>query len=255
MGRLGAALAVLAAGWSCTPPATAAEHARLLVSGAASMRDVLAETIAEYEGIGGERIDLNTASSGALLRQILAGAPVDVFVSASPREVARLVEAGLASPAAVRNIAGNRIVVVVPPGASSPASLGDLEDPRFERIALGNPATVPAGRYAREALESASLWDRLADRFVLAENVRQVVEYVSRGDADAGLVYRTDATRFTDRLATGPEAAAGSHPAVVYQAVVLRDSRHPEAAARLVAFLAGERGRAVLARHGFLPPP
>ena len=247
--------AVLAAALAVVPPAGASDPPPLLLSGAASLRDALAEAISEFRETGGEPVDLNTASSGALLRQILSGAPVDVFVSASPREVQRLVEAGFVDPATVRKMAGNRIVVVVPEGARPPERLDELSAVRFERVAIGNPATVPAGRYAREVLESASLWNALLDRLVFAENVRQVVEYVSRGDADAGLVYRTDALRFADRLDPGPAAAVGSHSAIEYLAAPIRGSRQPDAAAHLVAFLAGERGRAVLSRHGFSPPP
>jgi len=245
----------LSAGLLLAPAIGGDRSGSLLVSAAASLRDALSDVAQAFRSDEAVPTDLHTAASGALLRQILAGAPIDALVSASPEEIDRLVDAGLADRAAVRTIAGNRITVIVPSGEVPPSDLAGLADPRFDRIALGNPRTAPAGRYARDALRSAGVWDGLQDRLVFAENVRQVVEYVARGDAVAGLVYRTDAARFSDRVGAGPEAPPGSHQEVLYQAVPIRGGAHTEAASRFVEFVAGPRGRSVLASHGFLPPP
>jgi molybdate transport system substrate-binding protein len=122
------------------------------------------------------------------------------------------------------------------------------------RIAIGNPRTVPAGRYAREALKSAGIWDRLQGRLVYAENVRQVVEYVARGDADAGMVYLTDAGLFDDRIVTGPEPTAGSYSPILYQAAILKESTAQGAAEVLLEKLLTPAGRQQFLRYGFTPP-
>ncbi len=203
---------------------------------------------------GRREVILNAAGSGTLLRQIIQGAPVDLFISASPAELDELERNGLIVPGSRCTLAANRLVTIFPLDGPIVDRFQDLALPGRGKIAIGNPKTVPAGRYARSALESAGLWEPLQDRLVFAENVRQVVEYVARGDVDAGLVYRTDAALFGERIETGPEPPVGSYPPILYQAAILTEAAAPQAAGELLKQLLAPRGRQLLRRYGFTTP-
>ncbi len=235
--------------------AVAAEHATLQVSVAISLRPAVEQAVAVYRSQHpAVRILLNTGGSGVLLQQALRGAPVDVLISASPVEITRLITTARALPAGRRRIASNRLVVVSPSGLPPPAGLEDLLRPEFERIAVGNVRTAPLGRYTREALQALGLWDRLRGRLVPAENARQVVEYVARGEVDAGIVYRTDARLLEHRVVMGPEIASRLHAPITYEGIVLAAPDKQSAALSFLDWLASEAGRAVLARYGFRSP-
>ena len=225
-----------------------------MVSAAISLRDVLQEAWQPFEDDGG-LIVLNTAGSGVLLRQILRGAPVDLFISASPLELDELERSGMLVAGSRCTLAANRLVTIFPLEGTVVERFQDLPSTGPGRIAIGNPKTVPAGRYARAALTDAGLWETLENRLVYAGNVRQAVEYVARGDACAGLVYRTDAARFRERLRIGPEAPAGSHPPILYQAALLQDGPNREQAALLLTLLKAGPAREVFRRHRFLDAP
>ena len=135
-----------------------------------------------------------------------------------------------------------------------PADLEDLRRPEFEHIAVGNVRTAPLGRYTREALRALDLWDHLRGRLVPAENSRQVVEYVARGEVDAGIVYRTDARRLEDRVVPGPEIPSRLHAPIIYEGIVLSAPEKQSASLSFLDWLASEPARAVLARHGFRSP-
>ena len=230
-------------------------NGEILVAGAISLRDALREAAERFEiEAGAGVVRIHTASSGALARQVENGAPVDVFFSASPVEVERLDTLGLLVPGSRVTFASNRIVIIVPEGADPPAGFEGIAGERFARVALGNPKTVPAGRYAKQALVSTGAWNAVASRAIFAENVRQVVEYVARGDVNAGLVYATDLQRFRERVTAGPVAPAGSHDPIRYEAAVVRDARHHDRASRFLRFVAFGAGRLILERHGFLTP-
>jgi molybdate transport system substrate-binding protein len=225
-----------------------------LVSAAVSLRDVLNE-IWQPTGTSEQlEVALNTAGSGILFRQIMQGAPVDLFVSASTVEMDELEQAGLLVAASRKTFASNRLVTIFPMEGFLPEQFRDLASPGLARIAIGNPRTVPAGRYAREALESAGLWERLRDRLVYAENVRQVVEYVARGDVDAGLVYSTDAALFGGRVIQGPEPPSRSYSPILYQAAILKESTAKETAGMLLEKLVAPIGRKRLRQYGFTIP-
>jgi molybdate transport system substrate-binding protein len=149
----------------------------------------------------------------------------------------------------------NRLVVVVPNGRSPPSSFEALSAKRFERIAIGNPRTVPAGRYARECFETLGLLDAIEARFVFGENVRQVLGWAVRGEVDAALVYATDAALVADRIATGPFAPPRSHAGIFYEGAVIEGSRDPAVALQLLEFLTSRAGKDILLEKGFLIPP
>lgn len=242
-----AALVVLAAAGA------RAERHEVVVSAAASLRTVLDEVVARYGQLHpATEVVVNSAASGVLEKQIERGAPVDLFLSASRVEIDRLEKAGLVSRRAV--FAAGSLVVVVPRDAKPPASFEGLVDPSFGRIAIGDPGTVPCGRYARQALESLGLWERVEPRLIPAGNVRQVLEYVARGEVDAGVVYDTDAGLLPDRVVRGPQAPPGSHDPIVYEGAVPTGAPDAGQADAVLRFLLSEEGRRILARRGFLPP-
>lgn len=227
---------------------------QLTVSAASSLGEALAVVARDYEALHpGVRLRLNTGSSGTLQRQIERGAPVDVFLSASPREMDALQAAGVILSRTRLDVAGNELVLVVP--AAAPEALGDFEDlarPAVRRVAIGAPAAVPAGRYALQVLEAVGVAGAVMPKAVQGQNVRQVLGYVELGEVDAGIVYRSDA-HSTTRVRVVATAPAGSHEPIVYPAAVVAGTPHPEEAARFVDDLRAPRAAEVLRRFGFRP--
>ena len=247
------ALAV-GAGLVATAPASAQE---LLVSAAVSMRDAVAELGRAFtSGRPGVTVRFNFGASGELQKQIEAGAPLDVFISAGQRQMDELAKRALILPGSRRVFARNTLAVIKPADSSidlvRPA---DLLDPRVRRIAIGNPRTVPVGQYTEESLRALGLWHQLQPRLVLAENVRQALDYVARGEVDAGFVYATDVAVRRDRVREAFRMLEDTHTPVTYPAAVVRDSRHPALGQAFVDGLLGPEGRAILERLGFQPPP
>jgi molybdate transport system substrate-binding protein len=235
---------------SVAPACSAAE---ILVSAATSLTNALRDVGQRFEALHpGDAVSFNFAASDVLLAQIDKGAPADVFASADEATMDRAERAGRLVPQSRRDFASNALVLVVPHGAPRVTSIAALRAAGVRRIAIGSPQTVPAGRYAKEALVDAGAWEALQPKLVLAQNVRQVLDYVARGEVDAGLVYATDATIMPQRVDVSAKLA--TRDAVRYPAAALAESRQPVLAAAFVAFLASAEARAVLARYGFAPP-
>jgi molybdate transport system substrate-binding protein len=252
-------VAALVAGWVAGVSACAAagpDGGDLVVSAAASLGDVVPALVEAYRSADpSTAIATNLAASGTLVQQIRQGAGVDVFLSASDREMELLRREGLVLEETIVAVAGNELVLVVPAGSDAAVTgLSDLAGPRVSRVALGAPASVPAGEYARQALERLGVWGGVEPRVVYATNVRQALAYVQAGEVDAALVYRTDAVS-----AAGVRVVAavppGSHAPVRYTAAVVAASERAASARRFVQFLAEPGGRAVFRAHGFPPPP
>ena len=226
-----------------------------LVAAAISLKAPLEDAAKRFNATSpGEEITFTFGSSGQLAAQIEQGAPVDLFVSASSVDMERLAGSRRIDPATRAVIAGNRLVVVVPRGTAPPENLSGLLDPRFRRIAIGNVKTVPAGRYAREALVASGLLGGVQKRFVYAENVRQVVELVARQDADAGFVYATDIPLGGDHIDLAFEVPAGLHSPIVNEGAVVAEAKAGARARAFLAFLTSPQGRALFVEHGFLEP-
>jgi molybdate transport system substrate-binding protein len=260
-GGLLAALAAsgpVAAGAAGSSPASqpAGAGTSLLVYGAASLTDALGEAARVFGERTGIDVKTSFASSSVLAKQIEAGAPADLFVSADPEWMDYLVQRGLIKAGSRHDLLGNRLVLIAPadsrvelrlrPGANLAAALG------AGRLAAGDPDGVPAGRYARAALTKLGLWDQVAARLVRAENVRAALEYVARGEAPLGIVYRTDALA-DRRVRIVDTFPADSHPPIIYP-VALTAHAGP-AAARFAAFLTSVPARQIFARYGFEPLP
>ncbi|MFT3801093.1 MAG: molybdate ABC transporter substrate-binding protein [Burkholderiaceae bacterium] len=230
----------------------------LTVSAAASLTDAFKTLAPQFEAANpGVTLRLNFGASGALLQQIAQGAPADVFASADQETMDRAVAQKLVDPASRVDFVSNSLVLIEPAsGGTGLKSLGDLTGAPVKRIAIGKVATVPVGRYTKEALESANLWSALEPKFVQADNVRQVLDYVSRGEVDAGFVYRTDAATQTGKEQGGVKVVltASGHKPVRYPVAVVQGSPNAAAAVRFVAFLSSEPARQVLERYGFGAP-
>ena len=203
--------------------------------------------------VGKEHARLHKTPSGVLLQQVAHGAPVDVLASADQATVLHGIEQKLLDADTLHNFALNTLVVVLPAqGAADVKTLPDLTSASVRRIAIGKAATMPAGLYAKESLDTARLWSVLAPKFVFADNVRQVLDYVSRGEVEAGFVYRTDAILFGDKVKmvlTPP-----GHSPVSYPIAVVSDSQQKAVAQNFVNFLFTDAAQQVLARYGFGKP-
>jgi len=232
----------------------AATAQQITVSAAASLTQAFRDIAMRFEASRpGVTVRLNFAASGVLLQQIANGAPADVFASADQDTMDRGVSQQLFDPATRRDFAANTLVVVAPAGGPQGlARTADLAAPAVRRIALGKPATVPAGRYARQVLERESLWAQVEPRLVYADSVRQVLDYVARGEVEAGFVYRTDALLMPDKVDI--RFTATGHEPVTYPLAVVATSRQAALAKDFAAFVLGAEAQAVLARNGFARP-
>ena len=199
---------------------------QLTVSAAASLSHAFNALAPRFEaGKPGVTLRFNFSASGVLMQQVAQGAPVDVFASADQATVTRGIGQKLFDADSKRDFARNSVVLLVPAqGGPDIRTLADLALPGVKRIAIGKVATVPAGRYTREALDTARLWPALESRLVLADSVRQVLDYVARGEVDAGFVYRTDAALGGDKVRI--VLTVSGHTPVSYPAIVVSDSRH-----------------------------
>ncbi len=204
----------------------------------------------------GVTLRYNLGASGDLQRQIEAGAPVDLFVSAAARQMDELEARRLIVPATRRAFAKNVLVAVAPADSTLDLSRpGALAEPRVTRIAVGNPKTVPGGQYTEESLRALGLWDRVRAKLVYAENVRQALDYVNRGEVDVGFVYATDAATRAGRVKEVFRPGEDTYRPVVYPAAVVTGSRHVALATAFIELLVGREGQAVLRRLGFQSPP
>jgi molybdate transport system substrate-binding protein len=223
------------------------------VSAAISLKDALDEISHLYSSEHpSAEVHFNLGGSGTLQRQIEQGAPVDIFISASPKEMDSLQSQGLLLPDTRKNLARNSVVLIVPAGRTSIPGFQDLTKAVVKTVAVGEPQTVPAGKYAQEVLTHFGIYDQLKPKLVLAKDVRQVLTYVETENADAGIVYATDAkiSKKVTVVATAPE---DSHSPVVYPAAVIKNSKNAAGAKAFLDFLASEKARTVFQKYGFIP--
>lgn len=211
---------------------------RMLVFAAASLKNALDEAHAAY----GAPVVASYAASSALARQIERGAPAQVFISADAEWMDYLAQKGLLVPSTRRNLFGNRLVWVVPAGSPVEAL------PAQGRVALADPQHVPAGKYAKAALQKLGRWEAMEKRVAAAENVRAALALVARGEAALGIVYETDA-KAEPKVKIAGRIDPALHPAIVYPAAAVRGAS--PAAQRYLEFLGGPRARAIFEKHGF----
>lgn len=198
----------------------------------------------------------NFGSSGELQKQIEAGAPVDLFISAAERQMDELVKKNLVVSQSRRIFARNVLTVVKPADSKVDISKpSNLLDDKVTKIVVGNPKTVPAGQYAEESLKALRIWDRLQPKLVFSENVRQALDYVARGEVDAGFVYTTDAATRAQQVKEAFRPAEDTYRPVVYPVAVVAGAKQAALAQAFLDLLVSRDGQATLARFGFQPPP
>jgi molybdate transport system substrate-binding protein len=234
----------------------AAAPGRVLVFAAASLADVLRDLDEAFTTRTGIHVTSSLAASSTLAKQIEAGAPADVYFSADLQWMDYLEQRGLLQSGSRHDVVGNSLVLIAPassrlrvriaPGFDLAKALG------AGRLAVADPDSVPAGIYGRAALQKLGVWGSVASRLVRAENVRAALEYVARGDAPLGIVYRTDALA-EKRVRIVGVFPVDSHPPIIYPAALTR--RAGETAARYVAFISGADARPIFRKWGFEPLP
>lgn len=224
----------------------------LTVSAAASLSDVFKEIGRTFEAQNPDAdVRFNFAASDALVQQLAAGAPVDVLATADQDSMDKAAAQKLIEPATRRDFARNTLVAIMPADREVVAEeIRDLERDDITRIALGNPASVPAGRYARDALERAGRWPEIGAKVVYTQTVRQALDYVARTEVDVGFVYATDAAIREDQVRIAFTVA--TEVPIAYPIAVVAGGTGE--ARRFKDYVLSPPAQAILARYGFLPP-
>ncbi|MBU1229906.1 MAG: molybdate ABC transporter substrate-binding protein [Proteobacteria bacterium] len=247
------ALGILALTALLFAPAAPVLAEEVIVSAAASLTNAFDAVKKGFEAAHpGFTVACNYAASGALLRQMESGAPADVFASADQKTMDEAAAKGLIIPASRRDFARNGLVLVVPADSSlGLRDLADLARAGVERISLGNPEIVPAGRYAKESLAAVGLWEALKTKYIYGNNVRQVLDYVARGEVDAAFIFATDARTAGAKVRVVCEAATRT-PAL-YPVALVAPCKKP--AAKVFAdYLLSAEAQRILGAFGFKKP-
>jgi molybdate transport system substrate-binding protein len=246
------ALLVLAVSLSACHGASRVTSSRvtLTLSVAASLQNVIVDVESAYRRDHAE-VDFrnNFGSSGALSREIEQGAPVDAFLSAAPKPIDDLNAKGLILTGTQRNLLRNTLVLIAPRD-SQLRGFDGLTDKSIRLIALGDPASVPAGQYGRQTLTALHLLDKLSAKLVMGKDVRQVLTYVETGNADAGIVYGTDAAA-SPKVRVVAVAPESLHEPIIYPAAVVQASRNQEAARKFVDYLSSPAAKEIFTKRGF----
>jgi len=233
-----------------TPQAPVKPTIELNISAAASLTDAAKELEQLYKEEHPEvKLVYNLAASGTLQKQIEEGAPADVFISAGKKQMDALQEGGFIVNDSRQNLLGNELVLIAPKD-SKIETFDDLATDKAAKISIGTPETVPAGKYAQEALITLKLWEPIQPKLVMAKDVRQVLTYVESENVDAGLVYRSD-TIGSEKTRIAAAAPADSHSPIVYPMAIVAASQQQEAAQEFVTFLTGEKAKIVFEKYGF----
>jgi molybdate transport system substrate-binding protein len=246
---LGSALSAILCLTGVVTPLPAAE---LGVYAAASLSDALKELSANYEKQTGDKLLFNFGASSMLARQIQEGAPADVFFFADEEKMDALEKKGLVLAGTRKSLLSNSLVIIVPTEASLRLdSAFDLTNAAVARIAVAEPTSVPAGIYARQYLSKLGLWDKLVDKCVPTENVRAALAAVESGNADAGIVYKTDA-RISKKVRVAYEVPVAEGPRISYPVAVLKDSKRTDDANQFIIYLGSDAALQVFRKYGFL---
>lgn len=224
----------------------------LTVSGAISLKDAFNEIGQLYKSKSGVNVNFNFGSSGALQKQIEAGAPVDLFASAGEKQMDELAEKGLIDTQSRRDFARNKLVLIVPRDSKlNLTQFPDLNRSDLLKIAVGNPKTVPAGQYTEQLFEKTNLKNNIQSKLILAEDVRQVLDYVVRGEVDAGIVYATDARIAGEKVRVVAEAPENSHSPILYPIAIIKDAKQKQSAQDFINLVLSPEGQTVLRKYGF----
>lgn len=239
-----------------TPLATPIpEKVELTISAAASLTDALKEIQTNYEGKHKQiKLNFNLGASGALQQQIEQGAPSDMFLSAATKNMKDLVDKKLIDASQQKNLLINELVVVVPiAGKVAVQKVEDLANENIKHLAIGEPVTVPAGSYAKEALTSAKLWDALRAKIVQGKDVRQVLTYVETENAEAGFVYKTDALS-SKKVKVAFSVDPKSYTPIEYPAGIVKATKHTKEAIDFYTHLQSKEAQDIFVKYGFSIP-
>ena len=235
-----------------TGPQKAGTGTPVTVSAAISLTEALEEIAAAYARAGGGPVRFNFAGSNVLARQIANGAPVDLFVSADDAQMDVAEKAGAIADGSRVALVRNRLAVVAPTDKVDMVKSGFLKAaPEIRRVAIGDPAAVPAGRYARAYLDRQKLWAAFESRIVPTANVRAALAAVENGAADAAIVYATD-LQASKEAALAFVVPADQTPPIIYPAAIVKSARNRAGAERFLTFLRGADATAIFVRHGFI---
>lgn len=228
--------------------------ADLVVSAAGSLTNAFADIGKEFEKANpGAKVLFNFAGSGQLLQQISRGAPVDVFASADQETMDTAAKQNLIVRGTRENFTRNKLVLVVPANSALDIkSLEGLTSAGVTRIAVANPESVPVGRYSKEALETAKLWDTLREKYITTANVRQSLDYTARGEVDAGFVYLTDALIMPSRVKVAFEVPLSTQ--ILYPIAAVKGNGNEKGAREFIAYLISETAQKILQKYGFGKP-
>lgn len=240
----------------CTQPEKAPDSlsrpTEITVSAAASLQNAFREIGEIYQKQTGTKVNFNFASSGVLQKQIEQGAPTDVFASAGQMQMDALVEKSLIVKETRQTFAKNELVLILPFDSKVTAlSFAQYLERNEEKIAVGNPKTVPAGQYAEQTLTRLNLLEKLKPRLVFGEDARQVLDYVARGEVSAGIVYASDAKAFEGKVQMVARAAEDLHDPILYPIAVLKNSAAQNAAKSFIEFVLSSEGQLILQKNGF----
>jgi len=236
---------------SCLVFCASLSAADLNVYAAASLTDVMKEVATAFGKQSGDHLQFNFGASNLLERQIEEGAPADVFLSADEAKMDLLEKKNLLLPGTRRDLLSNLLVIIVAREATTaPTSAADLAKADYQKVALADPQSVPAGIYAREYLQKLGLWESVKDKVVPTENVRGALAAVEAGNANAGIVYKTDALT-SKKVKVAVEIPATEGPKISYPVAVMKSSNQPEHAKKFAEYLSAPAARALFEKFGF----
>ncbi|MFJ5757547.1 molybdate ABC transporter substrate-binding protein [Neobacillus sp. NPDC093182] len=251
---VGMVICLLFALSACSPKESKqTEPVELTISAAASLNEALIEIKENFENENPQmKILYNIGGSGALKQQILQGAPVDLFLSAAHDPFNELTQKGLIDKKTQVDLLRNQLVLVT--NKDNPASINgfsDLKSNQINKIAIGIPESVPAGKYAKQTLENLGLWDTLEPIVIQTKDVRQALTYVETGNVDAGIVYMTDAY-VSDKVKVVAAADEQTHDAIIYPAGIIKSSANKHEAESFLSYLQGKTAKTIFEKYGFI---
>lgn len=242
---------------SCSQPSASEKvgdekTTKITVAAAASLTDVMEEITEMYQKKNPKvNIALTFGSSGSLRAQIEEGAPVDVFLSAAEKHMDLLEEKGMIKKNSRKDLLLNQIVLITPKnGEKEIRGFDDISTEEVEKIALGEPKSVPAGQYSQEVIQYLGMEKALDGKIVEATDVRQALSWVEMGEVDCGMVYSTDA-KTSDRITVVEEAPKDSHALIAYPAALVEDTEYPEASQEFLDFLSTKEVQEIFEEYGF----
>ena len=242
---------------ACSSGSQGAGQARALsVSAATGLKTAFVDIAAAFDAANDTNTSLNFEPAGTLQTQIEAGADVDVFASAATKQMDALLDQKLVDESSVKVFASNEIVVVVPTdSALSLASFQDLTLPVVERVSYGDPAVTAHGAAAEEILDTLNIYDQVKPKVIYAANVAQSLEYVKRGEVDAGIVFSTEAKTAEDSVRIVAHSEPDWQTPIAFPIAIVSSSSNKAMAQAFIDFVCGDAGQAILQQHGFLPTP